>query len=353
MSLFSKFVIAILSILIAFIALYIIEHLGYSSNFRSYFFGQIQDMGQLKVMIKADWIKGTKSVMFLLLAFFVLFLMAFICVLESVALIYFICSSRWRKPKVFISYKNSEKGAEVNTTKMALAIKSHLEKKGFTVLFFEYTKTLHHDNVNFEIQKMLRKCNAMVVIPDPYHPSYVDSEILYASTEQKPVFIIKHTKDQKLPNTANSGHTVLLWEKLKKENLEPLNYLLQYVHNYWSQKLFIIGLPFISFSLPILALGEEENLLKSTLIFASIVLVLVYFATSIDYALWAIKIVIAGFGVLGSYLTIAKIFTTSHFQKIIRQSILSGGSTYEHYVASEMKESVIKCIDKNGLAFKH
>lgn len=352
MSLFSKFTTAIFSISIALVALFIIEYFGYSSDFRSYFFGQMQDMGQLKSFLKEDWIKGTKTIMFLLLAFFVLYVIAFIIVFESLALFYFIFSSRWRNPKVFVSYKNTEKGAEVNTTKMALAIKEHLEKKGITVLFFQYTKTLHHDNVNFEIQKMLRKCNAMIVIPDPYHPSYVDSEILYASTEQKPVFIIKHTKDQKLPNTANSGHTVLLWDKLKKEKLEPLNYLLKYVHSYWSQRLFVIGLPFISFSFPILAIGEDDNFIKSAVVFAITALILVYFSTSIDYALWGIKIIIAGFGIIGSFLTISKIIETIHFQKIIRQSILSGGSTYEYYLASEMKESVIKCIDKNGLAIK-
>ncbi len=347
----NKPLLIIASLLIAFLTLFIIEKLGYPENIQSYFFGDIKEMGQLKSLLKQDWIKGLKSVMFLLFAFFVVYIMFFVLVFEIFALFYFLISSKWRKPKVFISYKNTNEDSDVDTTKMAVSIKSFLEKKGFKVFFFEYTKTLHHDQVNFQIQEMLRSCNAMVVIPDPYHQSYVDSEILYASTERKPVFIIKHTKDQKLPNTANSGHTVLLWGKLKKEKQEPLSYLLQYVHNVWSKRLFVIGTPLVSFLFPFMYLDDnQDNFWKSILVFAAATIALVYFSTSLDFVLWTVKLIITVIGAYGAYFTISEIIKITRFQNIIRQSILTGGNTYDQYVSAAVSKNIIDCLDKTGLA---
>lgn len=351
MSLSKKIIATLFGFLLASISLYAIEQMGYANDFRNYFFGGITDMGQFKSTIKNEWIKGTRNVMFLVFAFTILYIVVFALIFEFFALVYFVFSSKWRKPKVFISYKNSDKGDEVNTTQIALSIKKFLEEKGFKVLFFQYTETLHHDQVNFEIQKMLRACNAMVVIPDPYHPSYVDSEILYASTEQKPVFIIKHTKDQKLPNTANSGHTVFLWPRLKKAKLEPLNYLLKYVHNFWAMRLFVIGSPLLSFLMPFFVLDEKsKGLDKTIIVFALATLALVFFSTSLETLLWILKISISAIGVYVAYYTLLQIFKTINFQKIIKQSILSSGHTYDHYVAAEIDKSIIYCLDKQGLA---
>lgn len=351
MSISKKIIATILGIFLATISLYAIEQMGYANDFRNYFFGGITDMGQFKTLIKADWIKGTRNVMFLLFAFTILYIIVFALVFEIFAVVYFVFSSKWRKPKVFISYKNSDKEDEVNTTKIALNIKTFLEEKGFQVFFFHYTESMHHDQVNFEIQKMLRACNAMVVIPDPYHPSYVDSEILYASTEQKPVFIIKHTKDQKLPNTANSGHTVFLWPRLKKAKLEPLSYLLKYVHGFWKMRLFVIGTPLISFLMPFMVLDEEsDGLGKAIFVFAIATVALVFFSTSLESLLWILKIGISAIGVYVAYYTLLQIFKTINFQNIIKQSILSSGHTYDHYVAAELDKSIIYCLDKQGLA---
>lgn len=351
MSTSKKIIASLLGLLLALISILAIEQMGFAQDFRNYFFGGLKDLGQFKILLKADWIKGTRNVMFLLFAFTILYISVFALFFELFAVVYFIFSSKWRKPKVFISYKNSDKEDEVNTTKIALNIKKFLEEKGFTVFFFQYTELLHHDQVNFEIQKMLRACNAMVVIPDPYHPSYVDSEILYASTEQKPVFIIKHTKDQKLPNTANSGHTVFLWPRLKKAKLEPLAYLLKYVHNFWQMRLFVLGTPLISFLMPLSVFDDNnDGFWKAIFGFALTTVALVFFSTSLDALLWILKISISAIGVYVVYYTLLQIFKTVNFHKIIKQSILSNGHTYDHYVAAEIDKEIIYCLDKQGLA---
>jgi hypothetical protein len=342
----------LISLLLSITSVIIIEELGYLNDLKDYFFPGLNDFGAFKALVTNNWFKGTRDIMLLLFLIALMHIFLFTIIFELIAIIYFIISVKWFKPKVFISYKNSNKNDEVNTTKIATGIKAHLEKKGFNVLFLKFSEQLSHDQVVFQIQGMLKACSAMIVIPDPYHPSYVDSEILYASTEQKPVFIIKHTDDQQLPNTANSGHTVFLWQKLKKEQFEPLNYLLEYVHGYWKSKLYIIYTPLIGFIMPITLLEDDDHFWKVIIIFALVTLLLVFSSTTIASLLLILKIGISAIGCFAGFITIKEIFKTTQFQKIIKQSILNKGNTYDHYVDAELKNNIIDCLDKKGLIIK-
>ncbi|MCW3109586.1 MAG: hypothetical protein JWQ09_4092 [Segetibacter sp.] len=340
----------ILSIAMALFTLFFIERMGYADDIQQYFFGGISDLGQLEKFVGKNYYEGIKSIMLLIFAFFVTYICFFVFFFELIALGYFLITSKWLKPSVFISYKKAEAGARVNTDKIALALKTDLEQKGFKVLFFQYTTKLDHDNVNFQIQKLLRQAHAMIVIPDPYHPSYVNSEILCAVNSFKPVYILKHTKDQKLPDTANSGHTVLLLDKLKKEKYQPLSYILQYVHKVWHKRLFIIGMPLTSFLFPFLYLEEADgDFFKAILAFGFLTALLVYFKLPILTVLLVVKIIITLLGVVGAYVTMSAIFANIRFQKVIKQSMINAGNTYDYFVAAGFDKKILDCIDKVGL----
>lgn len=344
-----KILAAILSLLLAACTLFFIEYMHYADGIQQYLFVGMEDMSAGKTGGRS-YLDNIKAVMVLICIFFVLYAIFFLLFFELLALAYFIFTSRWQKPRVFISYKNAAKDAPVDTAKIAQAIKKSLEQKGFTVLFFNYTEKIRHDEVNFEIQKLLRRAHAMVVVPDPYHPSYVDTEIQCAAYSLKPVYIIKHTKDQKLPNTANSGHTVLLLDKLRKEKFEPLSYLLQYVHRVWHKRLFVLGEPFLFFFETIVDIFEGfQKYVWALVAFVLATVLLVYFAVPTEIVATVLKVVISIVGVAGAYLTLKKIIQNINLQKHIRQSMLSAGNTFEYFQQANLPKTVLNCLDKVGL----
>jgi hypothetical protein len=341
---------AVLSIVLALSTWFFIEYLDIAYGIEKYFSGSAYDMQQLQMAAGNSYFKSIRTLFVLLLIVFVLYAVFYLLLFECMALLYFFISSKWRNPEVFISYKNTDADDEADTTNIAGTIKQALEQKGFTVHFFKYSKTMRHDVINNEIQKMLRRSHAMVVIPDPYHPSYVDTEIQCAAYAEKPVFIIKHTKDQRLPNTANSGHTVLLLDKLKKEKYQPLVYLLQYVHKNWHTRLFIPGEPFVYFFETITNIIESiQNLTWALVGFVLTLVLLVYFKVPVNWVLSGLKIVITGIGIIAAFITLQKIGQNIRLQKVIRQSMLSSGKTYDHFKKAAFSKNILGCLDKAGL----
>lgn len=345
---------AVLSLLLAAGTWFLIERLDIAYGLQKYFLNASFTMQQLQHSAGGSLYNSMKIVIVLLLIVFVLYAIVYFILFESVALLYFFVSSRWHNPAVFISYKNTSSDSKADTTAIALAIKKALEQKRFKVYFFEYSKTKRHDEINNEIQNMLRKAHAMVVIPDPYNPSYVNTEIQCAAYAEKPVFIIRHTKDQELPDTANSGHTVLLLDKLKKEKFKPLVYLLQYVYKNWHTRLFIPGMPFTYFFEAITNIIEGIKTYALALAgFILAVFLLVHFAVPVTIVLTTLKIVVSVIGFVAAFITLQKIMQNLHLQKIIRQSILTSGKTYELYKEAGFENNILGCIDKTGLKIAH
>lgn len=341
---------AVLSVLLAVCTWLFIEYFDIAYGIQKYFLGSAFNMKQLQAASGKSYLKGIEVLGILIVIMFVVYAFFYLLLFECIALLYFFISSRCRNPSVFISYKNTTNDSKTDTTNIALAIKKVLEGKGFRVYFFKYTQTKRHDVINNEIQNMLRKADCMVVIPDPYNPSYVDTEIQCAAYSQKPVFIIKHTKDQELPNTANSGHTVLLLDKLKKEKFTPLIYLLQYVHKNWHTRLFIAGKPFLFFFETITDIIERIQAFGLAMAgFAFIIVLLVFFSVRVEYVLMALKIIVTIMGVIAAFITLKNIIQNLLLQKVIRQSILNSGKTYELYRQAEFDKSIVDCVDKKGL----
>ena len=226
------------------------EHMHYADKIKSVFFGNIESLGAFKQYFADNYWKGAEMLMGIIAVSFIAYIIFYVFFFELLALLYFFLSSKWRKPKVFISYKNTASDSLADTKDISLEVKKNLEDFGFDVLYHEFDPELHHDKVNDEIRKKQKQSAALIAIPHPYEQSYVDSEILVAFNDGKPVYIIKHTPDQRLPNTANSGHTVLLLAKLKKAKYKPLSDILQYTHKMWHTRFYILTEPLGSFMLP-------------------------------------------------------------------------------------------------------
>lgn len=352
MSLSSKLLIGLCSIIIALIALAVINGSGLADDMLHKYVGQnINDFGQLSLYAGKSYLEKLKGVMFLIIIFLFIYCIIFSSIFEVLAVLYFIFSSKWRKPSVFISYKNSDKDSKVDTTNIANAIKVHLEQKGFRTNYFQYTTSLHHDEVNHQIQDQIRNSHALIAIPDPYQPSYVNSEIQCAVYDRKPVYLIKHTKDQKLPDTANSGHTIFIWAKLKKEQYASLTYLLKYVHNYWTTRSFILYTPLLSFISPFMLLFAEDGYpITSLIILALLTAGLIYFSIPLAYVLIGVKITGTAIAAFGTYSTLCAIAERNQQHKIAKQSILSGISAFESFKNAGIDKKYLETMDSKGLA---
>jgi TIR domain len=343
----------ILSFFLAVFILVVIEYVDSTFGIKKLFLGSSLNMKQFQEAVGGNFYKTTMTCIVMILIVLVIYAIVYLIVFECVALLYFFITSRWVNQAVFISYKNTEDDSKADTTKMAVDIKKVLEKNGFRVYFFKYTKTMRHDFINKEIQTMLRRSHSMVVIPDPYRPSYVDTEIQYAAIEEKPVFLIRHTKDQKLPNTANTGHVVLSLDELKKEEYQQLVYLLRYVNKNWHSRLFIPGMPLDYFFKTI---GNIIDSVKSYgLAFAGFflsVFLLIYFSVPVNIVLIMLKIIVTVIGIIAAYITLDKIIQNIDLQKLTRQSFISSGKTYKHYQEAKFPQNILDCFDKVGLSLQ-
>ena len=298
----------------------------------------------LNLLLTNGWMQ---SLMIVGIAFFSItlyYLLISIFVFICLSILYIIFSSKWAKPTIFISYKHAEADAKVNTDKIATDMKTALEEQGFRINFFEFDPNASHDQVNHQIRELLRSCDMMIVVPDPYKPSYVNTEIQGAALAEKPLFLIKHTEDQRLPDTANSGHPVILYQKLDKKTFSPLSKIILNVCRHWSVQTALI---FKSLAEPI-AKSDENDLFSDVnrWIFAALGLLLVKFSVSSTIILGLLQGLVFAVITYCAYLFMGKIAQYIDLNNAARQSVLTGGDTNATFAEIfEDDAEVMACLD--------
>lgn len=342
--------VVVASMMLSLLALAYIELWGPGTDVRIYFFGGIRNLGELEQLLHQNYLKGLRNIMILILLYAILYLFFFVMIFEALALLFFLFSSKWCRPVVFISYKNTEEGSRSDTTKMSEEMETGLRQNGIDAKRFRYTTELHHDQVNFNILKDLRRSKVLIVLPDAYKPSYVNAEIAMAAYAAKPVFLIRHATDQRLPDTANSGHAVLTWKAVKKENFKLLAKMMRYVSNNWRSRFFILYMPLICLFY-LVAFFEDDS--KYTwwglLGFGVLIAALLHFQVPLEHVLNGVKFVVCLLGAAAACVTLYYILRRVHLQKVVRQTILTGGDTYQHFEAADYGKDLLALLDRKGL----
>jgi hypothetical protein len=298
----------------------------------------------LKQLLTDSWISNLMLVGIIFFGIILYYLLISIFVFICLSILYVIFSSKWKKPTIFISYKHADADAKVNTDKIATDMKAALEEQGFRINFFKFDINASHDQVNHQIRELLRSCDMMIVVPDPYKPSYVNTEIQGAALAEKPLFIIKHTEDQRLPDTANSGHPVILYRKLDKKTFSPLPKIILHVCRHWSVQWQLI---LKSLSEP-LDKSDKADLFSdvSRWIFAGIALLLVKLSVSATIILGILQGIVFGVISYSAYIFMGKIAQYIAVNNAARQSVLTGGNTNATFAEIfEDDESVMACLD--------
>lgn len=131
--------------------------------------------------------------------------------------------------RVFISFHHSR---EDTARELELALAAN----GLTVGRLPFRPDYEHDALLQRIQHEIRTCAAMVCLPGA-QPSFIENEVLVASTLRKFILFVVGEDDPRLPNTAYYGYPVFRLEQLQRHHFEPIAQLILLVAGNWRASL--------------------------------------------------------------------------------------------------------------------
>jgi hypothetical protein len=131
--------------------------------------------------------------------------------------------------RVFISFHHSRE-------ETAEELARSLADRGLIVGRIPFRPDYEHDDLLQRIQNEIRGCTAMVCLPGD-QPSFIENEVLVASTLRKFILFVVGEKDPRLPNTAYYGYPVFRSERLSRQRFEPIAELILLVAGNWRASL--------------------------------------------------------------------------------------------------------------------
>jgi len=126
-----------------------------------------------------------------------------------------------RRLSVFVSFNRMR-------TDVAETVHAFLEKRGFRVCRIPYDERAQHQVTLQKIVELLRQCQLMLCIPGPSY-SFVESEVMAATTLGRPVVLLGSGADGTIPNTADKRYPVFQIEKLKEQDFAPIEPFLSFI----------------------------------------------------------------------------------------------------------------------------
>lgn len=123
------------------------------------------------------------------------------------------------KVTVFLSYYHALEN-------VADTVSSAIRSDKLNVFMLPY-RPLDHDNVINEVISNIRKADVVLVIPSDQR-GFFESEILVATSLEKPILFLSSNDSFTLPSTAYSGYPVLSVNILGDHKYEPLRNLIHY-----------------------------------------------------------------------------------------------------------------------------
>jgi hypothetical protein len=122
---------------------------------------------------------------------------------------------RKRRGRVFISFEHEREP-------IADVLADEMTKCGIRAEKLPFMERPDHDTLVHQVTQQILDCDVFVCVPGKF-PSFIQSEVLGASTAKKPtLFIFVEADAQHLPNTAMKGCPVFALEELKREGFRTL-----------------------------------------------------------------------------------------------------------------------------------
>lgn len=126
-----------------------------------------------------------------------------------------------KRPYIFLSFQHMRES-------LAVAVENALGREGFLVYRLPYQQEATHQNVVTEVNKAIRRCDAVVCLPGSTE-SYVEIEVGAATHGFKPIAFAVPSQGGTLPNSADKRYPVFRLEAIEAELYKPLAAFLHYV----------------------------------------------------------------------------------------------------------------------------
>jgi hypothetical protein len=269
----------------------------------------------------------------------------FLLAIAAVLVVWGLARSRWTLV-VFVTFHHGNKA-------WLDKIVQYLEASRIQVLYLSF-EPREHDSVLQEVARNLRQCDLVISIPGD-QKSFVDAEILAATSLQKPVIFVKDPGLRDLPDTALSGYPVFNAECLEKRQWAPLVRFCHYAGRHWRESYRAIQrtaveckntLTWIAAGLfvPLFLLDLLEPILIWVFGVGRVVRVEMYLKDA------PLAVLILVVGLVRIILTISR---QKRALRVVRQTLLSGELTFPILEASlgtlEADRAVVDCLLRQPL----
>lgn len=131
--------------------------------------------------------------------------------------------------RAFVSFHHSRED-------VAIEVERALRRAGVMARRIPFRNDYEHDRLLQTIQKDIRRCDTLVCIPGA-QPSFVENEVMVASTLRKFILFIVSDVDPRLPNTAYHGYPAFRLEELQRHDYAPLSHLVLLIAGNWKASL--------------------------------------------------------------------------------------------------------------------
>ena len=144
---------------------------------------------------------------------------------------------RKRRTRVFISFHHEREP-------IADMLANEMTKGGIRAEKHPFVKSPDHDVLLVQLRQGIRDCDIFVCVPGN-RPSFVEGEVLAASTLYKPiVFVLIEADTPHLPNTALKGYPVFALERLQRKGFRILASFCSYLAADWRSTVRVYGAVF-------------------------------------------------------------------------------------------------------------
>jgi hypothetical protein len=126
-----------------------------------------------------------------------------------------------RRLGIFISFNRTRET-------ISETLQKYFENEGAQVFRIPFQEGATHQSIVMEATEGIKRCDSFVCLPG-YAQSYVEHEVLAATTSEKPIVFLISEDSGTVPNTADKRYPMFRLETTSREQFKPLIHFISYV----------------------------------------------------------------------------------------------------------------------------
>lgn len=256
---------------------------------------------------------------------------------------------KWRRVRIFLSYQHQH-------APLVSKLESILKTKWIKPYLIPFLPA-DHDTIIEKVQRSIKDSDLLIILPG-LEKSFVDAEIMLASSLKKPIIFLKISDDQKIPDTSYRGYPVFDLQKLEEYRFRPLKRFILYVTQ--SSKDVLQNFP--------RTLVAFYNQFNSMSLFLGVIILLylvsgpfIMIFANLEWQfiigrifIWLFTLTSMGYFI---YRYVKIITERLRAIRVSRQTIRTGNMSYtllaDCFTELEADKEILHCINKEPLSTKH